>query len=53
MSLRAWKEDAGAICVILSALLDHGRLLEQLGDGFDVETGTPAAKIMDRLVGMA
>ena len=34
---------------ILSALLDRGRLLEQLG-GFDVEPGTSAAKIMDRLV---
>lgn len=47
---RARKENTGAVCVILSALLDRGRLLEQLGEGFDVEGRTPAARIMERLV---
>ena len=47
---RARRMHAGSVCVILSALLERDRLLEQLADGFDVEKGTPAAKIMDRLV---
>jgi hypothetical protein len=31
-------------------MVHRARLLDRLGDGFDVETGTPASKIMDRLV---
>jgi hypothetical protein len=46
---RARKVNVGTVCVILSAMVHRHRLLEQLGDGFDVEVGTPAAKIMDRL----
>ena len=47
---RARKMHCGTVCVILSALAARDRLLEQLADGFEVAVGTPAAKIMDRLV---
>jgi hypothetical protein len=46
----ARRENAATVCVILIALADRKRLLEQLGDGFDLEAGTPAAKVLDRLV---
>ena len=47
---RARRETLGTTCVILSALVERSRLLEQLADGFDVERGSPAAKLMERLV---
>jgi hypothetical protein len=47
---RVRKVNVGTVCVILSELRNCSQLLERLGDGFDVEPGTPAAKIMDRLV---
>jgi len=47
---RARKFGAGTVCVIVSAMVDRVRLLEQLEGGFEVEAGTPAAKIMLRLV---
>lgn len=47
---RARKENAATVCVILTALRERSHLLDRLADGFDVEIGTPAAKIMERLV---
>jgi hypothetical protein len=47
---RARKVNAQTVCVILTALAHRSHLLERLADGFDVEIGTPAAKLMDRLV---
>jgi hypothetical protein len=34
----------------LTALAHRAHLIERLAHGFDVERGTPAAKIMERLV---
>jgi hypothetical protein len=47
---RARKEKTATVCVIITALAHRSRLLERLADGFDVETCTPAAEIMERLV---
>jgi hypothetical protein len=47
---RARKVNAQTVCVIAAELLDRGRLLARLEEGFEVERGTPAAKIMVRLV---
>lgn len=37
------------VCVIVTALAHRLRLMERLEGGFEVEAGTPAAKIMARL----
>jgi len=47
---RARKDGAGTVCVIALAMVQRARLLEQLDGGFEVESGTPAAKIMERLL---
>lgn len=46
----ARKVGVGSVCVIASALVQRERLILQLESGFDVEDGTPAARIMERLV---
>jgi hypothetical protein len=42
--------NAQTLCVIIEALHSRSQLLERLADGFEVESGTPAAKFMRRLV---
>ena len=46
---RARKLRFQTVCVIVTALAHRQRLLERLEGGFEVEAGTPAAKIMARL----
>lgn len=46
---RARKMGVGTVCDIVSQMLDRGRLLARLERGFEVEAGTPAERIMDRL----
>lgn len=47
---RARKVGAPAVCVIANALAFRSHLERALEEGFDVEAGTPAARVMRRLV---
>ena len=46
---RARRLNTGSVCVMASALAFRSRLLETLGHGFEVEAGTPPARVMARL----
>lgn len=48
-SFQARRLGVGTVCVIVTALAHRQRLLDRLAGGFEVEAGTPAAKIMARL----
>ncbi len=47
---RARRLNVGTTCVLASALAFRSRLEDSLGHGFEVENGTPAARILARLV---
>jgi len=48
--LQARKLGVGTVCLLASTLAFRNRLLDTLEHGFEVEAGTPAARIMARLV---
>lgn len=48
--LQARKLGVGTVCILASALAFQSRLSEMLKYGFEVEDGSPASRILARLV---